>query len=221
MNIERIKERIKAVLELSRNPNENEAKAAMLKAKEMMAKYKISEAELGFYNPDKVIDLKTEYVFTTRTNAWVAHLIKYISENYRCMIYTETEIGKQKRTIVIRGYEDDVNVCKAIIDYAVVYVNNYVKHTTKGATYAERTIVFNSYGLGFACGIRDAFNEQNKKKSNEWGLVMVTPDEVKDLSHLGNTTKKDIGGKSNLNKAMYNNGYESGKKFDSSTKLKA
>lgn len=53
-----IKDRIQKLLALSVNPNENEAKAALLKAQELMAKHKLSmadfeaasESEVGQYN---------------------------------------------------------------------------------------------------------------------------------------------------------------------------
>lgn len=42
-----IKGKIRHLLALAESPNENEARAALLKARELMARHKLTEAELG------------------------------------------------------------------------------------------------------------------------------------------------------------------------------
>ena len=50
MDNEKIKDKISKLLKLSVNPNENEAKQALLKARQLMAKYKITESNVASDN---------------------------------------------------------------------------------------------------------------------------------------------------------------------------
>ena len=52
------KEKIKKLLALAESDNENEAKAALLKAKELMAQHKIEEADLEDAQNKKVVRVK-------------------------------------------------------------------------------------------------------------------------------------------------------------------
>ena len=54
-----IKDRIQKLLALSVNPNENEAKAALLKAQELMAKHKLSMADFETAPESEVVQYNT------------------------------------------------------------------------------------------------------------------------------------------------------------------
>ena len=55
-----IKEKIRNLLALAESPEENEAKAALLKARELMAKHKLTEAELGEAKKQAVKNVLTD-----------------------------------------------------------------------------------------------------------------------------------------------------------------
>ena len=55
-----IKDKIKKLLALATSPNENEAKAALLKAKKLMMDHKISEAEVQGLNKQELIHLQCD-----------------------------------------------------------------------------------------------------------------------------------------------------------------
>ena len=59
------KEKIKKLLSLSKSTNEHEAQAALLKAKQLMAEHKISEADLGNMN-EEIEYLYTDVSYTKR-----------------------------------------------------------------------------------------------------------------------------------------------------------
>ena len=61
-----IKEKVRKLLELAGSSNENEARAALLKARRLMAEHKLSEAECLKAAPKmEIIRFETEDVITT------------------------------------------------------------------------------------------------------------------------------------------------------------
>ena len=60
------REKIRKLLALAKSPNENEAKAALLRAQELMAKHKLTEADCVEMAKRKVKRIKTEFTFTKR-----------------------------------------------------------------------------------------------------------------------------------------------------------
>lgn len=65
-----IEKKIRKLLALSESPNEFEAQAALLKARQLMAEYKLTEAELHEGNK-KVKTIKTSISCTKQTNFWI------------------------------------------------------------------------------------------------------------------------------------------------------
>lgn len=167
---ESVVEKIKALLALSdadRNNSEEEAKAAMLKAQELMAKYEISMEEVSTEDEEQysheVCEHKWDY-------AYRVPLANVLSKNFRCMLYMS---GKK---IVFMGHPSDAQICKATFEYAYrfimrkgnsVYNKRYsMGRPTKG--------VFNSYAHGFISGLQEAFDAQCT------ALAIVTPQDVVD-----------------------------------------
>ena len=83
-----IEKKIRKLLALSESPNEFEAQAALLKARQLMAEYKLTEAELHEGNK-KVKTIKTSISCTKQTNFWIFTLSTVISENYCCQAVHE------------------------------------------------------------------------------------------------------------------------------------
>ena len=54
------KDKIEKLLALSQSPNEHEARAALLKARELMAEHKLSEAEFGKLQKQPVEKILTD-----------------------------------------------------------------------------------------------------------------------------------------------------------------
>lgn len=65
-----IEKKIRKLLALSESPNEFEAQAALLKARQLMAEYKLTEAELHEGNK-KIKTIKTSISCTKQTNFWI------------------------------------------------------------------------------------------------------------------------------------------------------
>lgn len=171
-----IKEKIKKLLALATSPNENEARSALLKAKELMAKHKLEEADI---NPEKT-ELRSitcsDVKWTTDSgHTWMVELCQLISNNYCCTTAWSTPRGSRTHTLVLTGVGDDVEVCKTAIEYAV----QFVLHQMQVMARKLRTKDARSYAQGFIVGLDLAFENQ-RDDHPEWGLVVVKSEEVEE-----------------------------------------
>lgn len=210
---EDILRKIKDLLELgdkTRNNSEEEAKAAMLMAQKLMAKYDISAEEVAGEDREQysheVCEHKWDY-------AYRVPLANVLAKNFRCMVYCH---GKR---IVFMGHPSDAKICKATFEFAYQFIMKkgnavYNKRYTMG--YSTKG-VFNSYAHGFIVGLQDAFDVQCK------ALAIVTPpdviEEFKNQSKDWGTKKaKDIG-QDVSSTQIWLEGRRDGKKFMDKDKL--
>ena len=190
------KAKIKKLLSLSKSTNEHEAQAALLKAKQLMAEHKISEAD--FRNMNEEIEyLYTDVSYTKRKNIWIMILADLIAENYCCQNFVSRQKHAQTRIVAFVGLANDVHICKDVFTYAIDFICARQKEIRKTSIYKNsspkfRKILEESYGFGFTEGLRNAFQEQ-KERHSVWGLVMVQPnavvEAVKKMKH--NTVGKE------------------------------
>lgn len=216
------KEKIKKLLALAESNNEHEAKAALLKAKELMAAHKISEIDLVEIKNKEVRRVMTGITYTNRGSRWVGTLACTIAENYCCGCAVS---GSQTLEVMFIGLDGDVDVCTNIFKYAVDSANScsqyYLDHIYKyrcNSRKVENTVK-NSYATGFVNGIRDAFKEQKDGKEAGWGLVMQMPSEVEDVMKSDFITKKRRLKGKEMDYGVYGEGFKDGKKFNPNTKL--
>lgn len=175
-----IKEKISKLLALADSPNENEAKAALLKARQLMAKHKLSECDIQRDKSTNIIKKSTGVSFTKMSNVWVSELGAIIAENYCCKSFIRHREGDKKREIGFIGLEDDFNVCESVFNFAYDFIINRccdIKKENKDI-YTAKCIreMCNFYGRGFVIGLGEMFEKQNK--SEETGLILVIPKEV-------------------------------------------
>ena len=167
---EKIIEKIKKVLELSRNnPSEEEAKAAALKAQELMAQYHISMQEV-----DDVQDIENiveEIVNVGTGSKWKFKLANVVSRNFRCKHFF---YGRSM--IVFYGYETDAKIAAETFKYLF-------KIGHSGALKARQSYkkqgmdsngIYNNFCVGFVNGVSSALDKQCT------ALMIVTPEEVKE-----------------------------------------
>ena len=221
------KEKIRKLLALAESNNEHEAKAALLKARELMAEYKIEEYEVVDAKSRKVKRVYTEYFWTKRGEFWIGALADIIAVNYCCRSASQIPYkGAQKRQIFFIGLEDDVDLCAKIFEYAVdsarKFGNLYLKDKYNGykLTSQDKNRVKKSYAVGFTKGVREAFEKQKAETETGWGLVMVIPKEVND-NCIG--FKEDT--YRSRNRVIYrdirDDGYKEGCRFNPNRKLEA
>lgn len=218
------KDKIKKLLALAESPNENEAREALLKARQLMAEHKLTEAELKDGEKQSVKDIRTDITCSKRRNPWVVMLSEVIGRNYCCQSYISHLYGEQTQKIGFIGLEEDVELCVFIFKYAVDCVLSEIKRIKKEnecytSNYVKR--LCDSYGYGFAIGVYEAFDKQQSENENEWGLVLVMPKEVQEASQKLKIVDFNSQAEKNISGSAYAKGYKQGTEFDPTKRLSA
>lgn len=208
------KKKIKELLALAESPNEHEARAALLKARELMVKHKISDKELDDSGNQEVCRNKTGITYSVRRDPWIPELAAVIAENHCCRNFQYRSKGKQTAEIAFVGLGDDLAVCIEVFKYAVDCIRSVTKRyrRIKGARAAD------GYGFGFVIGLMKAYEKQQKEES--WGLVLVVPEEVnKEMNTMKvrHTTDKKL---DNSDIHTFREGIKDGREFSMEKRLK-
>jgi hypothetical protein len=209
-----IREKIEKLLALATSPNENEAKAALLKAKELMAEHKLTEADFEDLKKQELKALKCEDVTWTTDSGriWMAGLCKLVCDEYLCVSAWITKPGTRTHTLVITGMEGDLEVCKSVVEYAVGFVEGQIKILQRRYHTQDSKAIANSYADGFILGLEMAFEEQ-REDHPEWGLVVVKSEEVNRFEeNLGSKSVRTK--KSNFDPLAYMRGQTDGQNFN-------
>ena len=224
MTNQKIKDKIQKLLNLSNSSNPNEAMSAMVKARELMAKYKLTEMDVTGEVKEVVITKKINGItFTTRTNAWLPALANIITANYCCKAL-RNRLTNQTGEIMIAGFTNDVEVCKTVLEYAIDCVtnNNHIIEVVgkrKSLTKKQLDNFKYSFAYGFVAGLSKKFEEQNETHK-EYSLVLSTPEAVKEaLKDCIARSFDNSRTTEHLNTNIYNKGYEEGYNFSAKDKL--
>lgn len=179
--MENYKEKIKKLLALSESSNEHEAKAALLKAKQLMMEHKITESDLVDKKESSVKKVESTITYSSRRDPWIDRLAGILAENYQCRFVESRNWGKQTRNVQFWGLEEDVEICLKVFEYAVDCIRSQCKRIRKenfDYTAQSRSILCNGYAMGFILGLKEAFEEQMESIKSEWGLVPMMSEEV-------------------------------------------
>lgn len=210
-----VKEKIKKLLSLATSPNENEAKAALLKAKELMAKNKLSEEDFRDADSMELAHIVCDSIRWTTDSGdiWMVILCEIISEEHMCVASWSVEKGKRTHTLVITGIKEDAEICKEVIEYAVGFVKGQIKILTRRSTSDNAKSIKTSYAKGFTVGLKMAYEDQ-KEEHPEWGLVVVKSEEVRKYED-GLSTKSVKAKKNRFDPLAFAQGQLDGKEFKS------
>lgn len=215
------KEKIRKLLALAQSPNEHEARAALLKARQLMAEHKLSEAELKDVEKQKVVDVVVEGVTCSkRREPWIISLNGTIAENYCCKGYRRHDYGRQTQILGFIGFEDDVQIAEAVFRYAIDCIRSRIKEIKReNSVYYSKYVktLCDSYGLGFVSGLSEMYEKQQQENESGWGLVLVMPKEVEEAAqHLGHERFQRS---APLEGDMLREGYNDGKMFNPERRL--
>lgn len=216
---EGIRDRIAKLLALSASPNENEAKAALLKARKLMAEHKLTSAEVLEGRDEQVREVKTLIDCTKNRDPWAIDLANAIAKSHCCGAVLETRNRARTHLIKFWGLGDDPEIAANIYAYAHRYVAEWQKRfriRNKGASARGLRPYLDGYGYGFVAGVREMYRMQNQE-CHECGLMVVVPRAVSEAT--GKLKRAVIQAKGGLDEAARNVGYQDGLKFDPSTKL--
>lgn len=210
-----IKKKIAKCLSLANSPEQEEAKAALLMARKLMVKHKLTMEEIKERETQELIKQLVNAHYTRMSDIWAGTLAKIIADHHCCVTYSAREYGGKTYTIGFAGFEDDFRVCQKVYQYAYDFVkveaDRIVKNTDLSNT--DRRLAKNSYGMGFCRGLKEAYEEQDRK-NEEWGLVLVTPEQVKvllnDMKTISYNSRKHV----SRNSELIHKGYEDGRRFN-------
>lgn len=224
MNKESALNKIKKLLALSAdNPSDEESHAALQKAQELMAIHKLSEQDIS---PDEIkkkcIKKKTNFSYGTRSSDhYVDDLAGIIADNFCCVNYISTPRYSKTHYVCFMGMEEDVAICEEamnIANYAIIKGYNRVYNDIAretGLDYVPARI-FNpakkGYVKGYLAGLKRALESQ-REKHQEWGLVLVVPQEAQD--YIGSLDSVSFNMSDNkVDTYYYDEGYNDGSNFN-------
>lgn len=146
----KITEKIAKLLALAESPYEEEAKAALLQARRLMAEHKLMPEDIEPQENKKVIQECVGITCTKLSSPWTVYLSTLIAAHYCCRPYRSSVHGSKVSEIGFIGMEDDFKLCKLAFLYAYDCVASRCRqiHTQKG--YPAKTLreMCNSYGWG-------------------------------------------------------------------------
>ena len=214
------RDKIRKLLALADNPNEEEAKAALLKARKLMAEHKLTDTDILIPDKDDLVRLDTRYTCTSIRDSWLMKLAAVMANNYCCSARTEKEWNKKTHKIHFVGFDDDVHICLEVFEYAVGFIHNEFKRIKKDLdSYLRGDIrdLCNSYAYGFCDGLKMMFNRQSEEMRQEYGLVPVASEALKQDS--GKLRKSNFYSKHRIDtdgwdSSLYFSGIADGKKFN-------
>lgn len=221
-NVEKMKDKVAKLLALAgNNPSVEEAKKALLKAREIMAEYKLMPGDCEGIKKQKVVESLVGVNITGRKYSWGCELSAIVAKKYCCLAYRSHKKGEKTYRIGFAGFEDDFAVCARVFRYAFDCAVSVSEEIFKKNSYwlsaSERRQNAEAYGWAFCRGLQAAFDEQ-QKEHKEWGLVMVVPQEVLN-TELGKTKPSAYGHRKRGSAEAEIRGYQDGFNFDPSNKL--
>lgn len=107
-----IREKVAKLLALATSPNEQEAQAALLKARELMAKHKLRPEECQEGQDTRVIVQTIGVECTKMTDTWALALGGIIGKRYCCKVFRHHAHGAKKVEVGFAGLADDFEVCR-------------------------------------------------------------------------------------------------------------
>lgn len=222
---ERIRDKIAKLLELAGSPNEHEAKAALYKARALMAEHKLRPEEIQKPTKEEVIREDLDIVFTEYSTGWIRFLSYVIASQFCCHSLCSHFKGSKQYHIALVGLRSDLELCKAVLLYAIDCAKSGCDRARKavqkaGGSVREQTAAAKAYGVGFYMGVNEMYEEQNREHADqsEWGLVMQTPQPVLDYINQFRTVRKRIH-ISDTATDYLENGKEAGKSFSPDRRL--
>ncbi len=176
-----IADKISKLLALAESPYESEAKAALLKARQLMAEHKLRPEDFEKVKDQPVIRHLSGVFSTKLTTPWAFQLAANIAKHYCCRSYRSSQKGKKRSEVGFVGFAEDAQACSLAFSYAFDYVmKRYlaIKQEVNAPAPVVRQMC-HSYGWGFCVGLEEAFEAQTTEHQ-DWGLVMVVPKAVED-----------------------------------------
>lgn len=217
--------KIKKLLALSQSPVKAEATAALLKARKLMAKYKIEQSELDENTQEKeqlISFTMYDIRFYSGKDLWLNNILCIVDRFYPVTISLSSLPGKKSQYPVVSGFSSDVETIVQLIRYiydsVYSYTKNYCKQNKIGRG-KKQSDIRDSYGWGFCEGWNNALKKQNEENP-EWALVLIKPD-VSSVVNISGIYKPNTPGYTARSSVVYEQGQADGYSFGSQKRIES
>jgi hypothetical protein len=205
--MDEIREKIEKLLALSGSSNEYEAKAALLKAHELMRKHNVEE--LGEDDGQEVVTLALP--MNQSDVKMYAGLPSLIAYNFRCLAYSD------KTGIEFLGFQDDAYAALKCMEFMVSeitrgwdeYFKKFNSHERIYIPTRERREMKREWIRGFSVAIKEAFCERANDPKYE--IMLIIPDEVRRI-YTTLSLRQNAPYRVETNVDAYNEGYMNGER---------
>ena len=176
--MDNVVEKIQKLLAKATSNNENEARAALLKARELMARYKVSEQDIEKKDDEIHRAEYSEEECTPGKNTWFVVLSHIIAKNHCCAMVWVRHKNK-KQYIGFIGLGNDPEAAREIFGYAVRFIHRKVEDICWNTTAKIDPAQWEeSYGMGFASGLSTQYKNQFRGDEQDLALALVEPSQV-------------------------------------------
>lgn len=169
-DIDKITDKIQKLLALAgNNPNENEAKLALLKAQKLIAKYNIDMNTAAKSGEEIKYSLEVSKV---KSNPRSIRLCSIIADSFACKCVIHY------KKIAFFGREDNAKASKESMEFIHRVLESGMRrvcreHGLSGTAQKGAAAIYNPYALGFISGLKEAMDAQTV------ALAIVVPEDVK------------------------------------------
>ena len=204
-------EKIRKCLALSKSPNENEARTALLMARRLMAEYKIGIGDEQLDEDQVPEQRETSVTFTTIRDNWVLDLLALMGPRFCYRTYSAKEYGKKTRTAGFAGFPQDLDVCIPAFELAVATIRSNI---IRGHMSKEEA---DSYARGFIKGLGSEYARQDAEMMAEdvqersLVTVMTVPEEVDRYAAENFSTRRIRMRAYGMDEGAYNSGFADGR----------
>lgn len=223
-NDDKLINKIENLIRLSSSDNEHEARAAMMKARELMAKYHIRMEDI-FPEEKESETVECSTTLEKFRESWISDLAALIAENFRCRITILHRARGGIYKIRFYGVNDDSFVCMEIFRYALQVVKSRLKtmrgifkESGKDFKYNDKLVYCHGFMKGLQINFAEQTRRQQRSRNDEcFALALNVPAVVdKAIDSLGGLEEAAPSAQptmSRKNSMLYGIGYMDGTAF--------
>lgn len=215
-DLEKVITKIKNLIELAQDKDDQEGIQSMLLARKLMLKHGIEQSQLDIKQSEVIEGMAT---MSKNVSWWQKILATVVQDNFRVKVYIDRSY--KNSSIVFMGMTDDVEIAKAIYEqlttmidhYSNVFINRHYATTMENRNRSRTTLLKKSYISGFINGLKKALKEQTSELMEQYEMVLVTPREVVDAYNNLSLRSSKVSSPHRVDSNSYDKGYARGKEF--------
>ncbi|WP_411372754.1 DUF2786 domain-containing protein [Enterococcus thailandicus] len=211
---EKRKDKIKKLLALAADANDEESMSALAKAQELMLEYQITEEDIFNYKEQqRTEEVLTHVIYSGRPQKWVYRLAGIIAKNFRVKFYYEQGVPIN---LCFTGLTSDIQIAEITFQYASGSVSYCAKRFMQQPEIKRKRKrkwqLKQDYIEGYLTGLSKILTKQ--VLTNGYELALQLPEVVKvHLEELNLVSGKDNSHKVKNTEAFYS-GYQDGINFN-------